>query len=256
MSVLSSEKGVQMAIWGQLANWQRIWLAALLALWAALLFGGFVLGEGERRMPTWTRMASSAVLVAAGWSWYVFSRESPSAPFSLCVAAGMTMGFVGDLFMARLIPVDNHVLGGIGAFGAGHVLYIAGMVWYSRAAGLDAPGPRWGALALWLLIGGAGWYWLVFRGQQAGPLHYAALPYALLLAGTAGLATGLALQQPVFAALALGAALFLLSDLILAGQLFSGLRFRLIDDVVWLTYGPGQMLIVYGAGSAAGLALL
>lgn len=241
-------------------DWPQVWLAALLVLWAALLFGGFIAGREDaqqaRRMPVWTRMASSAALVLAGWSWYMFNRETPAALFSLCVAAGMTLGFVGDLFMARLIPVANYVLGGIGAFGAGHVLYIVGMLWYGGQAGLDAPGPRWGALALWLLIGAAGWYWVVYRGQQAGPLHYAALPYALLLAGTAGLATGLALQQAAFASVALGAALFLLSDLILAGQLFSGLRFRLISDVVWLTYGPGQMLIVYGAGSAAALALL
>ena len=42
-----------------------------------------------------------------------------------------------------------------------------------------------------------------------------------------------------------GAALFLISDLILAAQLFNDLHFRGVGDVVWLTYGPGQMLIVY-----------
>jgi hypothetical protein len=29
-------------------------------------------------------------------------------------------------------------------------------------------------------------------------------------------------------------------------QLFNGWHFRGIGDVVWLTYGPGQMLIVAG----------
>jgi hypothetical protein len=76
------------------------------------------------------------------------------------------------------------------------------------------------------------------------------LPYALLLASTAGLATGLALQSTYFVPLAIGAALFLLSDLILAGELFSGLQFPLIGDVIWLTYGPGQALIVYASGVA------
>jgi hypothetical protein len=52
-------------------------------------------------------------------------------------------------------------------------------------------------------------------------------------------------QPPVFLPLAVGAALFLLSDLILAAELFNGLHFPLIGDVVWLTYGPAQMLIVY-----------
>jgi hypothetical protein len=78
----------------------------------------------------------------------------------------------------------------------------------------------------------------------------AALLYALLLAGTAGVATGLALQTPAFIPVAVGAALFLASDLILAGELFNGLSFPLIGDVVWLTYGPAQALIVYGTALA------
>ena len=88
------------------------------------------------------------------------------------------------------------------------------------------------------------------RGHTPTTLHWAALPYALLLASTAGFATGLALQDATLLPLALGAALFLLSDLILAAQLFNHLHFPLIGDVIWLTYGPGQMLIVYTLGRA------
>ena len=50
--------------------------------------------------------------------------------------------------------------------------------------------------------------------------------------------------------LAIGGALFLLSDLILAARLFNEVHFPLIGDVIWLTYGPAQMLIVYSVGSA------
>jgi hypothetical protein len=67
------------------------------------------------------------------------------------------------------------------------------------------------------------------------------------------MATGLALQQGQFTWLAIGAALFLISDLILAAQLFNDLSFPLIGDVIWLTYGPGQMLIVYSAATAVSL---
>ncbi|MGB0384348.1 MAG: lysoplasmalogenase family protein [Ardenticatenaceae bacterium] len=70
-------------------------------------------------------------------------------------------------------------------------------------------------------------------------------PTPASLATTTGLATALALQTSAFVWLAIGAALFLFSDLILAAQLFNGLHFRLIGDLVWLTYGPGQMMIVY-----------
>ena len=112
---------------------------------------------------------------------------------------------------------------------------------------------------LWLVVGVIGWYLAVFRGQEKrSALHWMALPYALLLASTAGVVTGLAVQDPVFWPMAIGAALFVLSDLIIAGRLFnprplgSQRHSDLIDNTIWLTYGPGQMLIVYSVGSVRG----
>jgi hypothetical protein len=128
--------------------------------------------------------------------------------------------------------------------------YIVALLSFGNQFGLDAPLPRWGALGVWLLIGLIGWYVVVFRGSKPEALHLAALPYALLLASTAGLATGLALQAPAFVPLAIGGGLFLLSDLILAAELFNDLRFPLIGDAVWLTYGPAQMLIVFAVNGA------
>lgn len=227
----------------------RPWMLALLALWAAFLFGGFLFGKpdetGARRMPTWTRMASSLTLVLAAWSAYLFSRGFWSDGLSLWVALGMTLGCLGDLILARVIPLREPVLGGIGAFGLGHIAYITALLPFWSSPVLAAASPRWGALAAWLVVGAAGWYLVVFRGHKPTVLHWAALPYALLLASTAGFATGLALQWSLFLAFAVGAALFLVSDLILAAQLFNKLHFPLIGDVIWLTYGPAQALIVY-----------
>jgi len=232
----------------------RFWFLGLLILWAGLLFGGFLFGKidakRERRMPAWTRMASSLTLVIAGWSWCWFGRGSGVEAFALLIAIGMTLGLIGDLLMAGLLPLSQPVLGGIGAFGLGHVAYIAAVLTFGNQQGLAAPGPRFGAWAVWLLIGLGGWYFVVFRGQKPSALHWAALPYALLLASTAGFATGLALQNSAFLPFAVGGGLFLLSDLILAARLFNNAHFYLIDDVVWLTYGPGQMLIVYAIAAA------
>jgi hypothetical protein len=233
---------------------QRAWLLGLLIVWAGLLFGGFIFGktdrDRERRMPAWTRIGSSFVLVIAGWSWFLFSRDTPAEGFALMIAAGMSLGALGDLFLAKLLPVSQPVLAGMGAFGLGHVAYIIGILGLGNRLGLSAPTPRFSAWVAWLLIAMIAWYLMIFRGSEHTTLHWAALPYALLLASTAGVATGLALQQAAFVPLAIGAALFLLSDLILAARLFSGRRFPLIHDVVWLTYGPGQMLIVYSVGAA------
>ena len=229
-----------------LGSGQRIWLIGLLILWAVFLFGGFIFGSGERRMPTWTRMVSSAVLVIAAWSWFVINRGN----FSLFLALGMTLGFVGDLWLAGVLGNGRSIIGGIVAFGIGHIFYISAILMFGNQHGLDKPGIRWGATAVWLLVGLIGWYFAVFRGQEVTILHWAALPYAMLLASTAGFATGLALQSSYFVPLAIGAALFLLSDLILAGELFSGLKFPFIGDVIWLTYGPAQAFIVYAASNS------
>lgn len=236
-----------------LTSSQRIWLLVCLLLWAALLFGGFVFGRPDpahtRRMPTSTRLLSSAVLVLAGWSWYAFARETAAARYTLAVALGMSFGLLGDIAMAGLLPLGNRVIGGIVAFGLGHLCYIAAFLGLAGQASLTGGG-RWPILAAWLALGVAGWFLIVQRGQPASALRTAALVYTLLLATTAGLAAGLAWQARPLAPLALGAGLFFLSDLILAGQLFGGLRFPLIGDIVWLTYGPGQMLIVFSAAAA------
>jgi hypothetical protein len=232
---------------------QRRWLTGLLVAWAVLLFGGFLLGSGAditQRMPAWTRMGSSVVLVAVGWSWFTFSRGGPTRRFALLLAAGMTCGFVGDLLLAGLLPGGENVLAGIAAFGLGHVCYIAAAVGWSTRSGLDDRKIRRVSLVVWWAIGLAGWYFVVFRGQEATALHWAALPYALLLASTAGMATALAVQDRVFVPFAIGGALFLVSDLILAAGLFNDAEFRLMGDVIWFTYGVGQMLIVMAAGAA------
>jgi hypothetical protein len=243
-----------------LSTLQRGWLLVLLLLWAAMLFGGFLLGptRENRRIPRWARMGSSFMLVLAAWSWWLFGRETPAAGYALGIAVGMTLGLVGDLALAELLGFHGtkRVISGMAAFAAGHVCYILAIVYAARLLGLTSPAALWGSLALaWLLVL-AGWWLVVMRGQPRPTLiHKLALPYAWLLATTAGLAAGLALQQPTFLVLALGAWLFLISDLILAGALFSDLRVPLIHDIVWLTYGPGQMLIVMSTGAVLALVI-
>ena len=232
---------------------QRRWLTGLLIAWAVLLFGGFLLGPGAdvaQRMPVWTRIGSSLALVVVGWSWFAFGRRGPTGRFALLLAVGMTCGLVGDIVLAGLLPGGSNVLAGIAAFGVGHVCYIAAAVGWGKRSGLDDRRIWSIALAVWWVVALAAWYLVVFRGQEATVLHWAALPYALLLSSTAGVATGLAVKERAYVPFAIGAALFLISDLILAARLFNDAEFRFIGDVIWFTYGVGQMLIVMAAGAA------
>src|SRR5262249_40545179 len=161
------------------------------------LFGGYIFGAKqattERRMPTWTRIASSLTLVVAGWSWLAFSRSGPVGEYAALLALGVTLGCIGDLVLGLPVPLREPALAGIAAFGLGHIAYIAALVRFGDTHSLTAPGPRYGALLVWLAVGAGGWYVIVARGRRRTALHWAALSYALLLAGTAGVATGLAL---------------------------------------------------------------
>ena len=226
-------------------------LWGLWSLWAVLLFGGFIAGptssDNTRRMPRITRMGASWMLVLAAWIWAWQAHGSAVGTTGWLMAVGMSWGLIGDLCMAHLLPIKQRVLGGIGAFGLGHCAYIAGWLLLQPAHIISMR--LWIAWLGWVVAGAAGWYYVVWRGSRQATLHKLALPYAVLLASTTGIATGLALHVPTLWPLAVGAALFLLSDLFLAAQLFNQAFFPLISDVVWLLYSPGQMLIVYGMGT-------
>ncbi len=233
-----------------LSDVEILWFWCLLAVWAGLLFGGFFFGklnaEGEHRIPRPMRMGASLALVVAGWSWWLAAIDTPAESLALAVAVGMTFGLVGDLALARLLPLGEwRILAGIGFFGVGHVAYIVGLLRYG-----DETAEGWGSLLVAWVVAAVLWFLVVYR-DEASVVHFVALPYALLLASTAGVGFGLALQAAGFVWLALGAVLFLISDLVLATELFNGHFFRGIGDVVWLTYSPGQMLIVYAVPLAS-----
>src|SRR5690349_2462556 len=92
-------------------SFEQAWLITLLAVWAALLFGGFAFGklnaEGTHRMPRWTRIASSLTLVVAAWSWYAFTHDTAVGAYGLLIAVGMTLGCLGDIFLAEMLPLNQ-----------------------------------------------------------------------------------------------------------------------------------------------------
>jgi uncharacterized membrane protein YhhN len=238
----------------------RIAFISLFLVWSAFLAAAIVFGnvsaDGHAsRFATAARMGSSVVLVVSGWLAYGLWHGSAAGRFAACIALGMTLGAIGDFFNAGLldfVPLGDPVLGGIIAFALGHVAYITGFVSLARRAGLTNRRAILGAVFAWQLVALVGWYFVAAQGAEARALVWPALPYSLLLAGTAGITSGLARQDRRLVGPALGAALFLASDMILAIELFRG-SFAYQTECVWLTYGPGQMLIVSSTIIAAAL---
>jgi uncharacterized membrane protein YhhN len=221
----------------------------LFALAATLLLIGLALGRPDarrrNRIPLPVRMLSSAlVLVAALLLWK--DADARSERGARLVAGGMGCGLLGDLVMAKVLRVRQPVIWGMLAFGVGHTLYIRAFLERSRQVAVaghlyPAIGTSW-AIAL------AGWWALVRNPKVGKTLNYGSLVYALLLASMSGTAVALAIKDRRYLPAALGGALFLTSDLILASELFRKTHFPGIGDAIWMTYIVGQALIVGAVG--------
>ncbi len=229
-------------------------LYLLLGADVLLLAGGLTFGpmaaDGTGRLPRPLRMALSAILVVAAFVEWRASVGTPVAGYGGWVLLGMGLGFLGDLIMAEVIPAPDRLIGGMLAFGLGHIVYVIALAHVTAALGLwQAPV----SLMLWALLAGLGialWHGLVQRPGGRREQNAAALVYSLLMATMNAFAIGLALRQARFLPLALGALLFLASDTVLGHWAIRGHVWKRVNDVVWITYNLGQMLIVYSVAAA------
>lgn len=230
----------------------RTLVTALFGLDLALLAGGLLFGPPERtgRLPLAVRMALSALLVLAALAQWRLSAGTPNATYALWVFLGMALGMVGDLVMAGLIPVPERLVCGMLVFGLGHLAYIVALAGLVSGLGLW-PAPLVPAVWAAVALASAG-LWQVAVRKPGGPqvLNLGALGYSLLLATVNALAIALAIRQPRYVPLALGALLFLASDLILGNYAIRGHARRRVNDLIWVTYNLGQMLIVLSVAAA------
>ncbi len=228
------------------STFRTLWL-----LWAVALSGGLVyglmVGHGQP-LPLAGRMISSVLLVVTGVLIWREAGGKTAAGFAGLITLGMAFGTLGDFFNAGLLGRDMGTLQAMAAFGTGHLCYIAAAVREIRA-GDSSLEKNFLPVGFWLLAGALGWWLIVYRAEP-GPgllsLVWPALGYSLLLSATAGAGSALGLMDARFRPLALGAILFLLSDMVLAVEIFRG-PFAQDTLAVWIPYGCGQMLIVFSA---------
>jgi hypothetical protein len=230
-------------------------LYALAGLNLTLLVSGLALGklsqDGTGRLPRPLRMTLSGILVLAallGWLWG--ARGTPIVLYAAVIFFGMAAGFLGDLIMARLIPVPNRLVFGMIAFGVGHVLYSAAFLLIALQFGLNRTHIHLLILAPLLLF--SLWVWLQHIRKPGGSraINAGSLVYGVLIAIMTTLALALAAQNQHLFGLGLGAVLFLVSDLTLGNWQVRGHVWKSVNDVIWTAYVIGQLLIVHSVAAA------
>ena len=232
-------------------------LMLLIGVWGALLVFAFVFGkpnpERTRHSVSWLLMGTSALLVAAAFIWW-FTSAGRLAVVSLWLMLGMAFSFLGDMILADHVPYLTGTLPGMLSFSITHVCYALALSAIAAVMELSTTGLLLGVVLAYLAAGVVAWLFLVNAPSVKKVLRFGALGYVLLLAGMAGLATALAFQSPALAWFALGANLFLFSDILLGNQLFRRTNWPHVHDIVWVLYITGQALIVFSNSSLGRLA--
>ena len=151
------------------------------------------------------------------------------------IALGLLAGAVGDFLLAR--QGAQSFLMGMFAFAAGHICYA---IWMFT--------PENAASALWAIPVAAmalsTEYWLLPR---TGELKIPVRAYVWIITAMAAAAATLPSSHSIAIA---GAALFVISDLLLALRLFvanDAVNQKLLSKMVWPAYFIGQVLILIGS---------
>lgn len=228
----------------------RLIAAILMLFWVALLVVAFAVGEYNaehtRRSHHLLQLSTSPLLLLVA----VVLWLGGGVPAGAAVAAGMALSLVGDLVMGGHIRTPNSMVFGMLSFGAAHVCYITAWLRMGRALGKPPRRTQVAAIVTMCAVGVALWWLLVQTPQAETVLNVGSLGYCLLLCGMAGVALALAIEHPRLAGIAVGAVLFVASDVILGNQVLRGAHWFLVGDMVWWTYIGGQALMVCTSGLA------
>lgn len=230
-------------------------LQVLFGLEIVLLVGGLVFGrlnvDATSRLPRPLRMLLSATLVLAAFvAWQAGLGGATVQRYAVLIFLGMTAAFVGDLVMARLIPVPSRLIFGMMAFGIAHLLYVAAFLYLAQRLGFIYAA-RLGTILLSVLsFCSWAWYSQVRNPGGSRALNAGSLFYGWAIGVMTALAVNLALHDTHFIGLAAGALLFLTSDFVLGSWQIRGRTWKSVNDVIWTTYVAGQLLIVYSVAAA------
>lgn len=209
------------------------WALIALGGLAALVYGIVFLN----RPPSWARALVKTLFLGAWTAAFVIAGAHPLLIIALGGAA------LGDFFLAFdkkwILPL------GILSFLIAQLAYVAIFFFSWMFAGDISPlWPRYAAMAL---VISATLAFLVWMAPKLGWMALGVVPYSIAITGMACMAMWLPWQGwPAM----LGAVSFLVSDLVLAMELFrlapGAPQRRITAPLVWSTYAGAQALIVLG----------
>jgi len=225
--------------------WTLLPLPLLLLTFALLMRAEERTPKDERQIWIWKPLSTCLIILTCLLS---FTSDAYDTPYTLLVAAGLTLSLAGDVL---LIPQDNPraFLGGLVAFLLAHVVYIAAFVYLQVSLELERNVGEVVAAVVLALVGVAVYAYLrPGLGAMRGPvIAYIVVISAMVhRALAATLAYEGAATQP--ALIVAGAFLFYLSDAILAVNKFR-LQGQMPHYRLWnlSTYYSGQLLIALSA---------
>ncbi|MBQ0010340.1 MAG: hypothetical protein KBS76_04485 [Ruminococcus sp.] len=164
---------------------------------------------------------------------------------------GLVLGLVGDILLGVNIPdagaCDWYLFGGIGTFALEHIAVVAAVI---LASGFSLSRLLI-ACAVGAVMAGAlsVTEWKILRFDFGSAL-VPAMGYAFILASAFVYYLLTAFASPAYAIIAVGMALFLLSDVVLSFMLFGKKDTPLMSAVNLTTYYAGQILFALSIGSA------
>ena len=164
------------------------------------------------------------------------------------------MGMLADTYGAfKAIRFTEPLAMIIPLFALGHVAYIGGMLSAANRLKLTQR-PSWTAgllvtIIVYCMIGVGLWVTIVSPSDDLPSMHLPTAEYTIFLSIAVAVMAVVAFFNRRFWAVGIGGLLFLASDGFLAVRLFQD-NWHGIGDLCWITYGIGQMFIVYGATSA------
>lgn len=198
----------------------------------------------------WLYLTLSFVMLA--YAWFLYAAFEAGFAWSFLVPLGATGAFVGDFFNLQFRPAqkitgNEPVFGGILAFGAMQVCYIAVFMALVDISILVVSGVFFPLVVVLLLVPCVVFVLRVYHPALSARLIVASLVYGCLLGLMATYALcGALLNGGPWALIAAGAFLFMLSDACMGATTVRGHHPPSEFQIPWLTYLAAQALILCG----------